>query len=222
MKGRMGMSKNPNVTFEQPEPVVRSLSRVQDDQGNVIDISVTGPENAVRKYLESTAIRVEVGPPDAFKLRDTPQSYDGGKEDAVPVHQGSVVEIDIQVAQAKPSRHALYLDVDDPSVPAGCSHVYRIGATNVSANCYPSGNDPDIVLLEWLSGGGPQGVNWARRSSSAADPPTVDGIPNTAWQSSGWWQLWIFDKYSRDCSYALEGIFIQDPYPLTVSGRPPV
>jgi hypothetical protein len=193
---------------------------VADDQGNVIDITVTGPEKAVRAYLDSTTIRVEVGPPDAFKLRDLPKSYEGGKEDAAFVHQGNVVEIDIQVVQAKPSRHAVYLSAD-PYVPAGCSHVYRVGATNVSANCYPKGNDPDIVLLEWLPGGGPEGVNWARRGSSAADQNSIDGIPDTAWQSSGGWQLWIFDAYRRDCTYDLEGIFIQDPNPLVVAGRPP-
>jgi len=221
MKGETDMAQKPNVHFDHSERVVRSISRVEDNQGNVIDISVTGPEDAVLKYLDTTAIRVEVGPPDAFKLRDDPKSNDGGKEDAVPAHQGKVVEIDIQVGQANPSEHALHLDVDDPSIPAGYSHVYRVGASNVSANCYPSGNDPDIVLLEWLPGGN-QGVNWARRGSSAADQNTMDSIPNTPGQSSGWWQLWIFDAYGRTCSYHLEGIFIQDANPLVISGRPPV
>ena len=54
------MPRNNDLTFDPPQPVVRTSARIKDEAGNLFDITLTGPDELVRMYVEIAPLHLRL------------------------------------------------------------------------------------------------------------------------------------------------------------------
>lgn len=216
------MPRNPNLRFDEPQPVYRTSTRVEDEEGNLFDVALTGPEDLVRAYVESAPLQVKLIPPKA--LEEVEQSTDPvyGKEsdasaideqsqqqevspqedrkkEVAPEYPARALDVEISVVQTSRDRYALYVEVD-PDIPQGASHYYYVNlVAQAWATCQTSVGDADVYLYEQGSNG-----YWGLRTSSTFGGTQPDSV-SAAQQETGKWRLQVYGY--RASTYSLSGTF---------------
>jgi hypothetical protein len=193
---------------------------VKDEDGNLFDIPLAGPQDLLEKFIEGKPIQVKLGPP---KPPDEPgQSADpvygeknasasdaGSQQQDVsrqemekeppPEYPARALDIKISVAQTSLDEYALRLEVD-PDIPEGDSHYYFINrADEVWVTCETTVGDADLHLHERCSDG-----SWLLRASSVKPGTEMDSV-SAIQQETGYWRIRVYGYIAS--TFSLSGTF---------------
>jgi hypothetical protein len=212
------MAQVPNITsgnFDKLQRLLHSNARVDDGNGNLIDITVRGPEQEVLDYLAKASLRIEVVTPD--KARPTPDPADTQEQRAVPIPVDQRLDIEIQVVQTALKDYVVQVEVDPPIWDSTFSHCYYMWANRAEAQCTTQMNNPELELAEWVDGGyfmATNGGNGLPFIDPFGNQLVGDVVGPQDQGASGWWRLRVYCGDGNPCEYTLYGQFFgQGPHP---------
>jgi hypothetical protein len=202
------MAQDANVVFNTPQPIFRSTAQVEDERQTMINIKVSGPEEAVRRYLETAKIAVKLVPLTEVEPPSFPDEDQAAAVLLDTVLPNELVEINIEVVQTVLQEYALLLNVDPTLLPGNCGHAYYLFEVEaVQAGLIPGTftNNPDLFLGERPVHR--SRYNPRRPNATSPDPDNVQAHK----VGSGDWQLLVFERNRQGCQYELSGIFYHQP-----------
>jgi hypothetical protein len=204
------MGTNPNLNFEHPVELLRAIGTSADGNGNEFQVIVTGPDEQVRKYIQSLPLHLEILPAAGL---DEEQGQGGDQEESSlepgedrafieiteqELARSLFVKVELTVVRIRPP-YLLHF-TEDPGLAEAESRYYQFtDYVQAYVKCTSNSGNADLYLYERRCSSGACWWSWRRRSKNTTPVDECRAYE----RYTGTWLARV--KAVTDCNFTLTG-----------------